>query len=131
MVNNKKLLFFCLALIVIAALLLGVYFLTRDTPAQGEKTISITVVHGDESEKTYTYHTDAEYLGETLLKEGLIAGDEGEFGLYVNTVDGETADASKQEWWCLTKESGMVNTGVDMTVIADGDAFELTLTTGW
>lgn len=46
-------------------------------------------------------------------------------------MDGYTADESAQEWWCLTKGGQSVNTGVDSTPIADGDAFELTLTTGW
>ena len=58
-------------------------------------------------------------------------GTQSEFGLYITTVDGYTADESAQEWWCLTKGGQSVNTGVDSTPIADGDAFELTLTTGW
>lgn len=47
------------------------------------------VVHKDESTKTFTYHTDAEYLGEVLLAEGLVEGDESEYGLMITTVDGE------------------------------------------
>ena len=74
---------------------------------------------------------DEEYLGPALQSEGLIDGTQSEFGLYITTVDGYTADESAQEWWCLTKGGQSVNTGVDSTPIADGDAFELTLTTGW
>ena len=44
---------------------------------------------------------------------------------------GETADASRQQWWCLTKGGESVNTSADQTPIADGDVFELTLTEGY
>ncbi|MBQ5987536.1 MAG: DUF4430 domain-containing protein, partial [Clostridia bacterium] len=75
--------------------------------------------------------TDAETLRGALEQESLIAGDEGEYGLFVKTVDGETADDAKQEWWCLTKGGEMWMNGVDTTEIADGDAYEFTLTVGW
>ena len=66
-----------------------------------------------------------------MEQEGLIQGTESDFGLYVQTVDGETADESIQQWWCITKEGEMLMTGVDDTVIADGEQYEFTLTTGW
>ena len=49
----------------------------------------------------------------------------------MKTVNGVTADDAQQQWWCFTKGGEMVNTGVDDTPIADGDTFEITLTTGW
>ena len=97
----------------------------------GKKDITVTVVHADQSEKDFTYHTDADYLGEVLLAEGLIAGEDGAYGLFVTMVDGETADEGKQQWWCLTKNGETVNTGVDQTPIADGGQYELTLTEGY
>ena len=51
--------------------------------------------------------------------------------MYILTVDGETADESKQQWWCITKGGEMVNTSVDTTPIQDGDQFELTLKEGY
>ena len=48
-----------------------------------------------------------------------------------NTWDGEQADDSKQQWWCLTKGGEMVNTSADLTPIADGDRYELTLKEGY
>ena len=99
--------------------------------ATGEKEITVSVVHGDGSEKEFTYHTDEEFLGPVLLEAGLIAGDEGEFGIFIHTVDGEEIDANNQEWWCLTKAGESVMTGADTTPIASGDSFELTLTGGY
>lgn len=113
---------------VLAAIL---YFQFRPTPVTGEKEITVQVVHGDQSEKSFVYNTDAEYLGEVLLDASLIDGTEGPYGLFVTTVDGETADESKQEWWCISKDGEMTQTSIDTTPIADQDQFELTLKTGY
>ena len=40
-------------------------------------------------------------------------------------------DDANQEWWCFTKGGESVNTGVDSTPVADGDAFEITFTVGY
>ena len=97
----------------------------------GEKEVSITVIHADKTENTFTYQTDAEYLAEVLLENKLAEGEEGTYGLFIQTVDGETADSEKQQWWCITKGSAQVNSGADTLPIADGDAFELTLMEGY
>ena len=56
---------------------------------------------------------------------------DGEYGLYVLTVDGETADESIQQWWCITKGGEEHFYGVDDTMIQDGEQYEFTLKTGW
>lgn len=96
-----------------------------------EKTIAFQVVHKDGSTQDFEISTTAGTLREALEEEGLIAGEESSYGLYVETVDGETADEGNQEWWCLTKGGEMWNYGVDDTQIQDGDAFEFTLTVGY
>ena len=98
---------------------------------KGDKSITVTVVHGDETEKVFEYDTDEEYLGPVVTEDGLVEGEEGEFGLFITTVDGETADEAKQEWWCVTKGGEMTTVSVSEQVIEDGDAFELTLTVGY
>ena len=94
-------------------------------------TVTVTVVHGDGSSKDFTVKTDKEMLGEALTDEKLVDGEDGPYGLYIKTVDGETADDAKQEWWCLTKGGESVETGVDSTPVEDGAVYELTLMTGW
>ena len=89
------------------------------------------VVHGDGSEADFQYRTDAEYLGEVLTENGLAEGTESAYGLFITTVDGETADDSLQQWWCITREGEMLSTGADQTPIADGEQYELTLTEGY
>ena len=91
MQKNKKLIIAAIAVVVAVIAMAVIYVNTRPDTTAGSKTFTVKVTHSDGSEKTFTYQTDAEYLGEVLLAEGLIAGDVGQFGLYINTVDGEDA----------------------------------------
>ncbi len=130
--NNRTAIIAVAILLVLVVGAIIVWFATRpEAPEAGRATIVVSVTHGDGSEKEFTISTDAENLRGALEQENLIAGDEGEYGLYVKTVDGETADDAKQEWWCFTKGGEMLMTGVDTTPIADGEHYEITLTTGW
>ena len=128
--TNKKLLAGVLALVLVVAALIGVYFATRPATSAADKTITATVVANGE-EEAFTIHTDEEYLRGALESIDLIAGEESEYGLFVTTVNGITADDANQEWWCFTKGGESLNTGVDSTPIADGDAFEITLMVGY
>lgn len=124
-------------LALLLALALGLSLLTGcsdaggGSQAEGVKSITFTVVHGDGTSKDFSIETSQEMLGAALLDEKLIEGDDGEYGLFVTTVDGETADSSRQQWWCLTAGGGTVTTGVDSTPIEDGGQYEFTLTTGY
>lgn len=127
--RNRKTLVAAAALMIVAALMAGLWYFTRPQTQVGGKTVVVEVVHGDESAKEFTYHTDAEYLGQVLIEEKLVKGESSQFGLYITTVDGETAQESENQWWCITQDGEMVNTGVDTTPVQDGDHFELTLST--
>ena len=123
-----------ISLIVLIVLCVAAFLLYREfspQPSGGEKNISVTVIHGDKTEKTFTYQTDAEYLGEVLTEEKLVTGDNGDYGLFITEADGETANESLQQWWCITKGGESVNTSADQTPIHDNDQFELTLKEGY
>ena len=120
------------AVLVVLCVLAGVLYQNfKPATTEGSKEITVTVVHADQSEKDFTYNTDAEYLGEVLTEDGLIEGEQGDYGIFVHTVDGEKIDESKQQWWCLTKDGESVMTGLDLTPITDGDQFELTMMEGY
>jgi len=119
------------ALLCVAALFLGLYLVTRPEPAVGSKTITVEVVHSDETAKTFTYHSDEEYLGDVLLSEGLVEGEEGPYGLYIRSVDGERADfALDGAYWALFEGEDYATLGIDQTVMEDGDCFRLVYTIG-
>lgn len=123
-----------IALVVLAALIVGAVLLYNAfAPAAqvGDKHVEIAVIHADGSSKDFSLDTDAETLRAALDELGIIEGDEGEYGLYVTAVDGESADAAAQEWWCFTKGGEMLTTGVDSTMIQDGEHYEVTFTVGW
>ncbi len=131
MKKNGKLVAAAVAVVILVTAMVGIYTATRPDVSTGEKTITVEVVHKDESTKTFTYETDAEYLGEVLLAEGLIQGEEGQYGLYITAVDGEEAiyevDSS---YWAFYQGDEYAMQGVDLTVIADGDEFSFVYTIG-
>ena len=129
--KNKKLILIAVALIACVAVMLGIFVMTRPETVAGSKTVTVTVVHKDGSEKVFTCKTDAEYLGTVLVDENIVVGSYGEFGLYFDTADGETADYNVDGgWWqvLIGEESAMV--GADQIPIADGDTFKLVYTIG-
>ncbi|MBO5952825.1 MAG: hypothetical protein J6Q53_01655 [Oscillospiraceae bacterium] len=127
--KNKKLLLALAALVAVVAVLLGVYFATRPQGIQGEKTVTVTVVHKDGSEKSFTCHTDAEFLDKVLLDENIVVGEKGEFGLYFQTADGETVEG--EGWWKVCIGDEAASTGASQIPVTDGASYKLVYTVGW
>ena len=128
---KKKQVFALTGLLLAVAVMLGIWMATRPETTIGGKTVTVTVVHKDGSEKVFTCATDEEYLGPVLVAEQIVEAAYGEFGLYFNTADGETADYSVDGgWWqvFVGEESAMV--GADQIPIADGDTFKIVYTIG-
>ncbi len=132
MTNSKRFALILGAVILVLASAMGLlYAIGRPLAVQGDKTIEIAVLAGDESPKHYSIGTDQPFLLGALQQIDLVQGEESSAGFYITTVDGVTADPEKQEWWCITKGGEMVMTGVAQLPISNGDAFELTLMAGW
>ena len=131
MKKNGKLILATAVVVVLIAVFVGIWYATRPATSQGSKTITVEVVHKDGSSKDFTYHTAAQYLGEVLLAEGLIQGDEGDYGLYITAVDGEEAVYETDgAYWAFYVGDEYASLGVDQTPIADGDSFSLVYTVG-
>ena len=59
-----------------------------------------------------------------MQDEGLISGEEGQYGLYVNTVNGITLDYETDGmYWAFYVNDTMAPTGVDMTEIKPGEVY--------
>lgn len=129
--SNKKTVIAILAVVIAAILMFFLYQTFMPKGEKGNKSITVTVVHGDGSEKEFTCQTEEAYLAEVLVAEGIVENNPSDFGLYILVADGEEADESNQEWWCITKGGESLNTGASDTPIEDGDQFELTLTVGY
>ena len=128
--NKKILIIAAVVLLLIAGALFLIEGSKKPVPIEGSKTITVTVIQEGVEDKVFTIHTDAEFLRGALEQEKLIEGTESQYGLFVTTVDGVTVDESLRQWWCLNDgEGNMLDTGVDSTPIADGDAFQFVLST--
>ena len=129
--KNKKLILIAVAVVAVIAVLLGVYAATRPETAAGEKTITVIVVHKDNTQKEFTFVTEEEFLGPVLLAEGIAEGEEGPYGLTILSVDGETADWNVDgSYWALFIGNEYATTGADTTPINDGNVFRLVYTIG-
>lgn len=129
--GNKKAVIAAVCLAAVAVVLLVVWRFAMPKGAAGGKSITVQVVHGDGSTKDFPLTTEEEYLGPALVSGGVVEDNQSDYGLYILTADGETADEGAQQWWKVTKDGEMVNTGADSTPIAGGEHYELTLTTGY
>lgn len=84
-----------------------------------EFTFKVTDADGKETD--FTISTDKKTVGEALLEENLIAGDDSEYGLYVKTVNGVTLDYDKDGmYWAFYVDGEYAQTGVDSTDITAG-----------
>lgn len=129
--KNKQKLISLLALAAAAAVLLGVWYASRPETSVGEKALTIKVIHGDGNTNTFPIETDAEYLAEALVDNNIVVDNQSAYGLYILTADGETADESKQEWWCITRGGESLMAGASELPVADGETYELTLMVGY
>ena len=93
---------------------------------QGATTFTLAITFGDKTEKQYLIHTDKQTVGDALLELGLIAGEESEYGLYVKTVDGVTADYDVDgTYWAFYIDGAYAVTGVSGTDITPGATYAL------
>ncbi len=87
----------------------------------GNTKFMFTVTDKDGTETQFEIHTDKETVGEALLELDLIAGDESEYGLYVKTVNGITADYDKDGvYWAFYVDGEYATSGVDATTVTEG-----------
>ena len=92
---------------------------------KGEKTVEVEV-KVEEQSVTFTIHTDAETLGAALLEHELIAGEDGQYGIYVKTVNGILADYDvNKSYWGFYQNGEYLMSGVDTTAIVGGEHFEI------
>lgn len=91
---------------------------------EGSTKFTFTVVDKEGSETQFEIHTDKETVGEALTELELIDGEESEYGLYVKTVNGITADYDKDGvYWAFYVNGEYAQTGVESTTITEGDSY--------
>ena len=128
--KTKKLILAVIALALVVAALMAVYFGSQAPAQAGNKAFTVTVVHADGSQKVLEYRTDAEKLGAFLEEQGLIDSKGADQGMF-HSVDGEKADWNEnQSYWAFYIGNDYAMTGIYDTDIADGAAYKLEYTLG-
>lgn len=90
----------------------------------GDTQFLLTVTDQEGEVTEFEVHTDKKTVGEALLEAGLIDGDEGEYGLYVKTVNGITADYDADGmYWAFYINGEYAQTGVDATPVTEGETY--------
>lgn len=124
--SRKQWIITVVVIVAAAVLAAGLYFGTRPETGSGEKSFTVTVVHADGSEKVLHYTSNEEYLGTVLQAEGLVEGYQGDFGLYMEKVDGEEAIyADTGAYWSFYIGEEYALTGIDKTPIEDAASYKL------
>ena len=119
------------ALCAVVVLMIGVYFGTRPKVTAGQKDFSVEVVYEDGGKKTFTYTSDEAYVGTVLLREGLIEGEMGDYGLYIQKVDGVQAIyETDNAYWAFYVGGEYAANGIDLTPIENGAVYSLVYTVG-
>ena len=123
---NKKTLGIVIALVALVAILVGVYFATRPETTEGMKSFTLEILHSDGEEKKLDLSSDKAYLGEFLQEQGIIKGEQGQYGLYIKEVDGEQAVFETDgAYWAFYVGMEYATQGIDLTPIEEGKTYKL------
>ena len=87
---------------------------------EGDCSFPFIVTFADGTKQNYVVTTGKASVGEALVDANLIAGDTSEYGLYVKTVCGVTADYDTDgTYWALYVDGELSSVGVDSVKCAD------------
>lgn len=118
----------CGILVALIVFFAAFFFIFSPKVRQGSKSITLTVLDDQGRETVYKANTDAEYLSEVFEEiDGLtVEGSESEYGLFIETVNGLTADYDRNgSYWSIYVNGKYGQYSADRQPIADGDEFSL------
>lgn len=133
--NTKKVLIGLAGLIAAAVVFLIVYNVAGPKTQEGGKTCTLEVMDDNGELTSYELSTDAEYLGELMdeaaaSEEFSYEGEDGDYGLYIDTVNGLTADYDTDgAYWAIYVNGEYGQNSADTQPVADGDTYRLTYET--
>jgi hypothetical protein len=91
---------------------------------KGDKSFTFEVYSASGEVETFTVRTSREKVGEALVDEGLILGEEGPYGLMVHEVNGERHVYEEDgKYWAFYVDGEYAMTGVDSTKITEGAVY--------
>ena len=126
MKNTKKVLSVVLCFVLVASMALfaagcgsdevSIPVTDGQTVGKGDVSFPLVIVDGDGNEVNVTVNTDKEIVGEALLELGLVEGEDSDYGLFIKTVNGITADYDVDgTYWAFYINDEYAMAGVDST----------------
>lgn len=104
---------------------------TSNSDVTNTVTITVDVVGSDGKTTTFTIKTASENLRGALEQDNLVQGEDGPYGLYIKTVNGELADYNTNgAYWAVYEGDVAAMTGVEEIKITDGGHYKLVYTKG-
>jgi len=92
---------------------------------EGETQFYFNVTDKDGNITKFSVKTNKTIVGDALIELGLITGDPGDYGLYVKSVNGITADYNVDgTYWAFYINGEYAMTGVDQTEITAGATYD-------
>ena len=102
---------------------------TEDTDLGEGATAFVFKVSAEDKTVTFNISTDKATVGEALQELGLIEGENGEYGLMVNVVDGISADYNADGfYWAFYVGADYATKGIDQTDIEAGAEYSMVRT---
>ena len=102
------------------------HFADGDTVGEGETSFTLTILDDQETQVRLTVRTDAETVGEALQAEHIVFGTDGEYGLYIETVNGLTLDYDETgSYWAFYVDGAYAQQSADQTPVEDGGDYAL------
>ena len=138
MTKFTKLLSLLLCMVLVAAMTLTAVGCGDKNPGEttaitegavfGSGAVEFTFIVTDKAggQTSCTVKTDKTTVGDALLEHNLIAGENGQYGLYIKTVNGITADYDTDgTYWAFYIGGEYATSGIDMTNVEAGATYEL------
>lgn len=131
--GNGKLILGISALAVLIGLFLILWVVFGPKTTEGSKTVSLSVVAESGQKTTYDTKTDAlvlQELMEELQDDGFtFGGNEAEYGLMIDTINGVRADYTLDgAYWSFHVNGEYCNYGISEQPVNDGDNFSIVYT---
>lgn len=131
MKTKKKTIGWCIAIAVIVIVMGCIYWLNRPKTSSGSKKVELDVVDNEENTTTYSIQTDAEVLTDLMdelstSQDFSYSGTSSSMGYYIETVNGVTADYSKDSsYWAIYVNGEYGQYSADQQPVNDQDVFKL------
>ncbi|MBO5938205.1 MAG: DUF4430 domain-containing protein [Clostridia bacterium] len=92
-----------------------------ETTELPEVSFTVEVTKADGTTKSFEVKTNKESLGDALLDEEMISGEDGPYGWYITTVDGEYHKYEEDgKYWAFYIDGEYAVTGVSQTEPTEG-----------